>query len=91
MLEDGIDKAASGIKAGIGWIREHKNKLIAGALVGAGTIAGIGVVTTVAKYGSEDEDYMCLEESDIEVSDYDPDCECEDSEIETKVEVTVEE
>lgn len=84
MLENYVDKAANGIKSGIGWIRDHKNKIIAGALVGAGTVAGIAVVATVKS--DLDDSYLCLEESEVEVTDIDDDEECQD---ETETDVTV--
>lgn len=90
MLEEKIDKAANGIKKGIGWVREHKNKLIGGGLAAAGVGAGIGIASLL-KHNSDD-DYLyledeydeCYEDSDLE-SDQD---ESEEVEI---VEVTVEE
>lgn len=88
MLEDKIDMAANGIKNGIGWIREHKKKIIGGALVGVGSAVGIGLAFKAGQF-SEDENYMCLEESEIDEY-YDPDCDDQD-EITTEVEVTVEE
>lgn len=87
MLEEKIDMAAEGIKSGIGWIREHKKKLIGGALVGVGSAVGIGLAFKAGQ--ASDDDYMCLEEADYEV-DYDEEEE-EPEEIETSTEVTIEE
>lgn len=85
MLEEKIDKAANGIKTGIGWIREHKKKIIGGALVGIGSVAGIGLAYKIGQ-ASDDDEYLCLEESDIEVTDIDDD---EEPDIEVDVDVTV--
>ena len=91
MLEDKIDKVANGIKSGIGWIRENKGRIITGVLVGAGTIVGGGIIAAIAKKDQVDDDYLCLEETDYEIEDSDWEPDDEDSEIETEVEVTVEE
>ena len=85
MLEEKIDKAAEGIKSGIGWIREHKKKLIGGTLVGIGSIAGIGLAYKIGQ-SSDDDDYMCLDEVEYEVLD-DEDEEEPDLEITTTVEI----
>lgn len=91
MLEDKIDKAANGIKTGIGWIREHKKKIIGGALVGVGSAVGIGLAFKAGQ-ASEDDDYMCLEESEVDEKYYDSDWEPDQDESETtEIEVTVEE
>lgn len=83
MLEDKIDQAANGIKNGISWIREHKKKIIGGALVGVGSAVGIGLAFKAGQ-ASEDDDYMCLEECDYEVIEDE-----EEPDIEVDVDVTV--
>lgn len=90
MLEEKIDKAANGIKTGIGWIREHKNKIIGGALVGVGSAVGIGLAFKAGQ-ASENDEYTCLEESEFDEEYYDSDCDDQDESETTEIEVTVEE
>lgn len=91
MLEEKIDKAAEGIKHGIGWIREHKSKLIAGSLIGAGGLAAVGLAFKAGQ-SSDDEKYACLCESEYDEEYEDPDWESDQDESETtEIEVTVEE
>lgn len=91
MLEEKIDMAANGIKSGISWIREHKKKIIGGALVGVGSAVGIGLAFKAGQ-ASEDDEYLCFEESDVEEQYYDSDCESDQIESETtEIEVTIEE
>ena len=86
MLEDKIDAAANGIKKGIGFIREHKKKIITGALVGVGSIAGIAVVSKVAGDAYDDE-YLMLDDESYTVDD----CDCSSDEIEIETTVEIEE
>lgn len=88
MLEEYVDKASNGIKAGIGWVRDHKNKLIAGALVGVGAAAGIGVVTAV-KSRTDDECYCMIEAPDVEITDVEITSDDQDSILEVTANVTL--
>lgn len=87
MLEDKIDMAANGIKKGIGWIRENKGKILGGALVGGGTVAGIGFLLNRSKEDYCDED-LYLEECEYDILDDDDEA---SEEIEIDTVVTIEE
>lgn len=91
MLEEKIDKAAEGMKSFVGKVREHKAKIIGGGLVALGSAVGIGLAFKAGQ-ASDNDSYMCLEESDIDEQYYDPDWEPDQDDSETtEIEVTVEE
>ena len=88
MLEEYVDKAANGIKSGIGWVRDHKKKIIAGVVGAAGTVAGIAAVSVFHK--NKDDDYLCLDESEVDVYEVD-DVDVDLDNAEVTVEVSIEE